>query len=156
MNVLLKPIPGYELYYSITMDGRIWSHRQKKWMSPFPCNGYLRVKLRKDNKMKMYFVHRLVVITYIGEIPEGMVVNHIDQVKLNNNVNNLEICTPSENIRHGDCIKRRVETVKKRWAITPKRGKKGVKLSEETKRKISTSRKGQTPWNKGKKKGIDF
>lgn len=45
-------------------------------------------------------VHRLIVETWLGEIPKGMQVNHIDGNRQNNSVRNLEICTPSENVQH--------------------------------------------------------
>lgn len=45
-------------------------------------------------------VHKLVVEAFIGKIPEGMEVNHIDGIKTNNDISNLEICTRSENMIH--------------------------------------------------------
>lgn len=45
-------------------------------------------------------VHRLVVEAFTGEIPEGLVVNHLDGNKQNNHISNLEICTPAENMQH--------------------------------------------------------
>lgn len=152
----MKDIPGYEGLYAITTEGGVWSYVKNKWLKPSVIRNYKRVTLRKDNKVKIYFIHRLVVMTYISEIPKGMVVNHIDQNKANNCIDNLEICTPSENIRHGDCIQRRVKTVLKRWKLNPKKGVKGKTLSAETKQKISAAKKGCIPWNKGKKKGIDY
>lgn len=44
-------------------------------------------------------IHRMVVETFIGKIPKGMVVNHIDHNKLNNHVTNLEITTYSYNTK---------------------------------------------------------
>lgn len=59
--------------------------------------GYLTVKLNK----KTYMIHRLVALYFIGEPKEGQTqVNHKDGNKLNNSVNNLEWCTPKENIIH--------------------------------------------------------
>lgn len=46
------------------------------------------------------YVHRLVAEAWIGEIPEGYEVNHKDGNKTNNEISNLKIVTPSENIRH--------------------------------------------------------
>lgn len=47
-----------------------------------------------------YFMHRLVYETFIGKIPDDFVVNHIDGVRTNNNINNLNLMTESENCMH--------------------------------------------------------
>lgn len=57
--------------------------------------GYKIVNLRK----KKYYVHRLVAITFLGPIPIGYEVDHIDGNSLNNNVINLKYSTHSENIK---------------------------------------------------------
>ena len=62
--------------------------------------GYKVVHLYMKNKMTNEYVHRLVAETFIGEIPEGYAVNHIDFNKGNNMLNNLEIVTYSENNKH--------------------------------------------------------
>lgn len=66
-------------------------------------NGYKMVLLRllnQNGKRKRFYVHRLVAEHFIGEIPKGMVVNHIDYNKSNNCVSNLEIVTQAESTRH--------------------------------------------------------
>jgi DNA-binding CsgD family transcriptional regulator len=45
-------------------------------------------------------VHRLVVLAFVGRIPRGKQVNHIDGDKLNNDIQNLEIVTPEQNREH--------------------------------------------------------
>lgn len=49
---------------------------------------------------KTFLVHRVVWEAFNGEIPEGLQVNHIDGNKANNNLSNLELVTPAENMRH--------------------------------------------------------
>jgi hypothetical protein len=56
--------------------------------------GYPRVNIAK----KTYPLHRLVYETFIGPIPMGMIVHHIDHIKLNAHIDNLELVTPSENL----------------------------------------------------------
>ena len=59
-------------------------------------SGYLKV----DIQGQQLYVHRLIATTWIGPIPEGFEVNHLDFDKHHNKPENLEICTPSENRRH--------------------------------------------------------
>lgn len=49
---------------------------------------------------KCYFVHRLVYETFHGSIPRGFQINHINGVKTDNRLDNLELVTPSENLIH--------------------------------------------------------
>lgn len=63
--------------------------------------GYHRVTFTKPpNTRQTMSVHRLVVIAFLGVIPEQLCVNHKDGVKANNTVDNLEVISPSENTRH--------------------------------------------------------
>ena len=59
-------------------------------------NGYLELSLSDRSR----YVHRLVAETWIAAIPPKFTINHIDGVKSNNNVNNLEIVSQGENSRH--------------------------------------------------------
>lgn len=113
-----KDIKGYEGYYQISNKGnaRSLNRTLKQWFKhgryeyrrikgqPLATtdngNGYLIVNLNKNNKRKNYYVHRLVAEHFIGEIPEGYVINHKDYDKYNNAVDNLEIITQKENIMH--------------------------------------------------------
>lgn len=64
-------------------------------------NGYLQVKLRNGNVIRNLYIHRLVVEAFIGRIPKGYEVNHIDEDKKNNCLSNLEIVTRKQNLNHG-------------------------------------------------------
>ena len=62
--------------------------------------GYLRVRLRKEKKEKALFVHRLTATGFIPNPKDKPQVNHLNGVKHDNNVCNLEWCTQSENSTH--------------------------------------------------------
>lgn len=108
-----KPIKGYENKYFITRDGGVISTLYKKknniaYLSQGNVSGYRSVSLC-DNKglMKSHYVHRLVATAFIRNKENKPEVNHIDEDKSNNTVNNLEWCTRLENIRHGTGIERK-------------------------------------------------
>ena len=95
----------YELKfnYYVTDDGRVWSERTQKYLSPqYDKNGYVKVQMRStDNKSHRYSVHRLVLENFKPvEGMEKLQVNHKDGNKLNNNLSNLEWTTCEENITH--------------------------------------------------------
>lgn len=88
-------------YYSADIHGNIYSLRNKKLLKPaIASHGYPTVSLWHKNTGKTYCVHFLVWHYNNGLIPTGMVVNHLDGNKLNNNLNNLELCTQQQNIHH--------------------------------------------------------
>lgn len=63
--------------------------------------GYNRCHLRIKSISKSFYLHRLVALAFIPAIEGKHHVNHKDGNKLNNNVSNLEWCTPQENNEHG-------------------------------------------------------
>jgi hypothetical protein len=65
------------------------------------CNrGYRMVTIEIDGEYKNIGVHRLVATCFINNPESKPHVNHIDAVRNNNDVSNLEWCTPKENIDH--------------------------------------------------------
>lgn len=63
-------------------------------------SGYERCTFQTNKNRRYVRVHRAVVEAWIGHIPQGMEVNHIDGNKRNNAIENLEIVTGEENNRH--------------------------------------------------------
>lgn len=101
-----KPVEGFE-NYEVSNLGRVKSLNynrtgiEKVLKSQKRRDGYLQVGLRKDGKLKMFLVHRLVSTAFIPNplgLPE---VNHRDEVKTNNCVSNLEFCDCKYNINYG-------------------------------------------------------
>lgn len=85
---------GYEGFYQVSNLGRVWSVRSQSYLTGnADKDGYLRVHLTaKNGKRKMEFIHRIVALAFISN-PTGLpVVNHRDQNKQNNCVDNLEWC----------------------------------------------------------------
>lgn len=97
----MKTIPGYENLYSITTNGKVWSHKKDKFVNQVNHNkGYKVVRLYIGAKEKSYLVHRLVAMTYLKPDSTRPWVNHKDCNKRNNHVSNLEWCTRRENMLH--------------------------------------------------------
>lgn len=95
----IKDVQGYEGGYTIREDGQVFSIKSGKPLKQQLNKRYLEVVLCKNGKQKHFYVHRLVASHFIGPIPKGMEVNHIDHDRMNNSASNLEICTPSENMK---------------------------------------------------------
>lgn len=101
-----KPVAGFE-NYEVSNLGRIKSLNynrtgKEKIMKPMKeRNGYLRVELCRNGKIKNFLVHRLIATAFIKN-PEGFEqVNHKDENKINNCVDNLEFCDCKYNINYG-------------------------------------------------------
>ena len=94
-----KSIEGFNGLYQISSYGRIKSlFRNKEKIRKQQINSnYCTINLLK----KRYLIHRLVWETFVGPIPEGMQINHIDENTLNNHLDNLCLMSPSENSNYG-------------------------------------------------------
>ncbi len=87
-------------YYCVTPAGEVFNTEGKKLTKHLTHDGYYRVKLSRGVKRGMYRVNRLVAENYL-ENPLGLpMVNHIDSVRTNNHVSNLEWCDNSTNQKH--------------------------------------------------------
>lgn len=88
--------------YLISDDGQVWSSKKSRLLKvQTNNNGYRRVSLGIDGTIYQLYVHRLV-LCHFGTEPcdDTMMVNHIDEDKTNNNINNLEWLTPSNNVKY--------------------------------------------------------
>lgn len=96
----MRDVKGYENIYGITSCGKVWSYKYKKFLKPgVNKNGYLFVNLYKDNERKHCYVHRLVAGAYIPNPNNLPDIDHIDNDKTHNYVNNLQWITHKNNIR---------------------------------------------------------
>lgn len=100
-----RDIAGYEGLYQVSNYGNIKSlgnnkSRKEKILKPLVKKGYLIVTLYKKGVSTNYCVHRLVAQAFIPNPDAKEQVNHINGIKSDNNVQNLEWNTASENVQH--------------------------------------------------------
>ena len=116
-----KDIEGYEGLYQVSNFGRIkslYNYRGKNnILVPHIKRGYYQIGLRKNTKRKWFSIHRLVAETFIENPNNLPCVNHIDENKLNNKVENLEWCTIAYNNCYGSRLKKVSKTNKLRKEI---------------------------------------
>lgn len=113
-----KNIPNYDGLYQISNLGRIRSLYKYKGINNIMGQrikkGYCTIGLRKQGKRKWYQVHRLVAQTFIPNPDNLPQVNHKDENKLNNNVENLEWCTVAYNNTYGTRIQKVISKTSKK------------------------------------------
>ena len=103
------PIKGYEGLYGVSDQGRVRSLKfgKERILKPVRMpKGYLQVNLYKNGEMKTYRLHRIVAKTFIPNPQNLLEVNHKDENKENNSVQNLEWCTDKYNQNYGTRNKR--------------------------------------------------
>ena len=112
-----KDIQGYEGMYQVSSHGRVRSfkwNRCKILKTRKDKKGYTVVTLTKHSKNYVPKVHRLVAIAFIPNPNNLPQVNHKDEDKSNNNIDNLEWCTNEYNRNYGTrnerAIKKMIET----------------------------------------------
>lgn len=93
----MKDYPWYEWLYAITNDGRVWSYNTNKYLKFVSRNWYNTVSLYKEWKCFIVKVHRLIATVYIPNIENKPHINHINWIRNDNRLENLEWCTPKEN-----------------------------------------------------------
>ena len=102
-----KKIEGYE-GYEVSNEGRVRGDKGVLKKEKTRC-GYLRVTLYKDGKQKHFQIHRLVAAAFCSNPEYLPCVNHKNEDKTDNRVENLEWCSHKYNINYGTCIERRAK-----------------------------------------------
>lgn len=91
--IIIQEFPNY----SIDKNGVVVNTKTNRIMKQQTYHGYKYVQLNNDGKTKMLLVHRLVAMAFIPNPDNLPCVNHKDENKENNSVENLEWCTHSYN-----------------------------------------------------------
>lgn len=112
MQEIWKDIENYEGCYQVSNLGRVRSLTRKvdtfngvrttkgRILKPTLTDmGYLTICLKQHQKSKTFFIHRLVAKAFIPNPNNYPIINHKDSVPTNNNVENLEWCTQSHNVK---------------------------------------------------------
>jgi|SRR5574344_898396 len=132
-----RDIPGYAGKYSVSNQGRI-KNIDGLIMKPMVCtNGYLTACLWKNNRQKKILIHRLVAEMFLDNWEGYSDVNHLDEDKTNNCVENLEWCTHLYNMNYGSIKKKMSEASK------------GRVVSEARRQEISRESRGRMWMNNG-------
>lgn len=117
-----RSIEGYESVYMVSNCGRVksldrWVNNKGnskrfikgKILKTVGNNDYQHVLLCKNGKWKWFYVHRLVAQAFIPNPDNLTEVNHINEIKQDNRVVNLEWCDRVYNINYGNGIQRRAK-----------------------------------------------
>ena len=130
-NEIWKDIEGYEGLYQVSNLGnikRIFKSHIVLCKPSFDTRGYKQIVLSKNRKRKSYKVHRLVAKAFIPNHNNLPCINHKDEDKTNNCVDNLEWCTIEYNNNYGTrgyrCTRHKLKKVK----LFDSSGKKVIKI----------------------------
>lgn len=130
-----KPVVGYEGLYEVSNLGRVKSLGRKWWLwhwrwfiwrirkNKINKNWYVQICLSNKPKKQYFYVHRLIAFSFIENMDISKIdINHINWIKTDNRVDNLEWCTKSENQQHRQYVLMKKSNVS--WLITYRNSRK--------------------------------
>jgi hypothetical protein len=96
-----RDIKGYEGLYQISNLGRVKSIKNNIFLKQaLNTSRYYIVCLSKKGKKKTSLIHRLIAQCFVSNKNNKPVINHINMIRTDNSISNLEWCTHSENVNH--------------------------------------------------------
>jgi len=121
-----KPVNGFEGYYEVSSIGKVKAldrvifdkngfkkhHKERILKQQLSNRGYKKVSLTKDCIKKTFFIHRLVALSFIENENNLPTINHINEIKTDNRVENLEWMTFEDNATYGTAQIRAHEALK--------------------------------------------
>ncbi len=99
-----RDIPGYAGRYQVSRNGKVRNRKKRTLKTAESDRGYTQAWLSKNGTLKSVGVHRLVASAFIPNHDHLPEVNHINGVKTDNRVENLEWCTVSHNRLHSSYV----------------------------------------------------
>jgi hypothetical protein len=124
--------------YMVSDEGHVRSIKRRRLKALVKNKrGYVQVNLYRHGRVKNFLVHRLVAQAFLGDIPRGWEVNHIDGNKINNHLPNLELVSAAQNRHHARMV----------GLVKPMRGEKNLnaKLTEDQVRSMRSLREQRVP-----------
>ena len=125
-NEIWRDVVGYEGLYQVSNFGRVKSLKdnkgvaREKLLKTAISNGYKIVMLYRNKTRKTYLVHRLVAQAFIENNNNYPCINHKDECKINNSVENRERCTNKYNSNFGTRNARASKAISKANTNNPK------------------------------------
>lgn len=111
---IIKQIPDFPNYYA-SRDGKVFkTYKNGKTIELTPIthdNGYQIVNLYNNKTKRQALIHRIIWETFMGDIPQGLEIDHINCVRSDNRLDNLRTLTHQENMNRPERIEAFVKSM---------------------------------------------
>jgi len=137
MEIWKTTIENYEISNLGNVRKKTKDNKYKKIKGSVQNRGYLYFQLQREGKRHNFLFHHLVAKEFIGERPVGLVIDHIDQNKLNNKLENLRYVTQQINMTNHKRYNKEITTTdkKERHKIQDKKYRDNNKEKEKIRHK---------------------